>query len=283
MQELEILDYVNEQPRHDQRRRGDENQTGRRLYQVLFLCFGMLCIIQATLNVSLRLTLYSSKEPTHLDCNSTHLSDRNQVTVVQDCEQRKPDHCNSLQERFNALTRDKNRLENRNTELINMIKKVEEERNWLKMSLMGLSESSQQCPAGWIKINSRCYFLSSEKKTWEESRQHCQSKGADLVVINSKQEQMALYHLDGSNDLVVWIGLYDTETAETFKWVDGSALTEPFWKSGQPDRGGPNNKEGCVEMFHRDPVLANWNDAPCEHKLRWLCEKDPCICHNIRT
>lgn len=51
-------------------------------------------------------------------------------------------------------------------------------------------ESSQQCPAEWREINSRCYFLSSESKTWEESRSYCQSRGADLVVINSEQEQV---------------------------------------------------------------------------------------------
>ncbi len=50
--------------------------------------------------------------------------------------------------------------------------------------------SSQQCPADWKEINSRCYFLSTERKTWEDSRKDCQSKNADLVVINSEQEQV---------------------------------------------------------------------------------------------
>lgn len=46
-----------------------------------------------------------------------------------------------------------------------------------------------------------------------------------------------------------------------------------YWKSGQPDHGGTNNEEDCVEVYHRDGVLANWNDAPCNHMLRWICEK----------
>lgn len=55
---------------------------------------------------------------------------------------------------------------------------------------LGGCVSPDQCPAGWMEINSRCYFLSTESKTWEDSRKYCQSKDADLVVINSEQEQV---------------------------------------------------------------------------------------------
>lgn len=51
-------------------------------------------------------------------------------------------------------------------------------------------ERCQRCPADWREINSRCYFLSTDSRTWENSRKYCQSKGADLVVINSEQEQV---------------------------------------------------------------------------------------------
>lgn len=110
-----------------------------------------------------------------------------------------------------------------------------------------------RCPADWRYINSKCYFLSTEKRTWENSRKYCQSKGADLVVIESEQEQVcvcvcvfyswcsgrtfkviviyhftqqrALYRLDGDAELLFWIGLHDT--SGDFKWVDGSALNKP--------------------------------------------------------
>ncbi|KAF1387308.1 hypothetical protein PFLUV_G00104060 [Perca fluviatilis] len=188
-----------------------------------------------------------------------------------------PGQCNGLQDRLNALTQYKKQLENRNTELTNMIKDLEEERDRLRTNLeteLSGRVYCEQCPAGWWEINSRCYFLSTEQKTWEDSRKYCKSKGADLVVISSEQEQRALYRLDGDADLLFWIGLYDTTETTGWKWVDGSALTKPFWQSGQPDGGGPNNVEDCVEMYHKNPVLASWNDAPCGAKRRWLCEKD---------
>ncbi|XP_071360751.1 CD209 antigen-like isoform X2 [Trachinotus anak] len=246
----------------------------RRLPQLLFLSFGVVCIIQAVLNISLRLALYSSKGSSPLDCNTTDLSDQDR-DVETYCEGKMPGHCNRLQERFNALTRDKNLLENRNSELNNMIKDVKEERDRLRIMLreLGGSTAALKCPAGWREINSRCYFLSSESRTWQESRKYCQDNGGDLVVISSEQEQAALYRLDGDRYLLFWIGLYKTN--EIFKWVDGSALTKQFWQTGQPDHGGPNNSEDCVEMYHDNPEQANWNDAPCEQKRRWLCEKNP--------
>lgn len=54
------------------------------------------------------------------------------MKVVQDCYQ-----CNKLQERFNALTREKNLLGNQNTELTNMMRNVEKEMDRLKMKLRG--------------------------------------------------------------------------------------------------------------------------------------------------
>lgn len=59
------------------------------------------------------------------------------VKVERDCERRRPRHCNELQERFNALTREKNLLENQNNILSNMLRKAKEERDMLLIRLKG--------------------------------------------------------------------------------------------------------------------------------------------------
>uniref|UniRef100_A0A668A745 C-type lectin domain-containing protein n=1 Tax=Myripristis murdjan TaxID=586833 RepID=A0A668A745_9TELE len=53
-----------------------------------------------------------------------------------------------------------------------------------------LELTSQICPDGWTKFSSSCYFISSESKNWEESRQDCLRREADLVIINSREEQV---------------------------------------------------------------------------------------------
>ncbi|KAL3066814.1 hypothetical protein OYC64_016712 [Pagothenia borchgrevinki] len=106
MQQIEVADYVNERPRREQKRSGDAYRTDRRRCRLIFLIFGVLCMIQAILNVSLRLSLYRGPSP--LECNATGVTDQEKY--------------NLLQERFNALTRDQNKCVNRNTELNNKIR-----------------------------------------------------------------------------------------------------------------------------------------------------------------
>ncbi|KAF3852322.1 hypothetical protein F7725_005677 [Dissostichus mawsoni] len=116
------VDYVNERPRREQKRSRDAYRTDRRRCRLIFLIFGVLCMIQAILNVSLRLSCeYVYRGPSNLECNATGVSDQEKY--------------NLLQQRFNALTRDHNLCENRNTELNNRISNMEDDMNRLKNQL----------------------------------------------------------------------------------------------------------------------------------------------------
>ncbi|KPP59543.1 C-type lectin domain family 1 member B-like, partial [Scleropages formosus] len=61
------------------------------------------------------------------------------------------------------------------------------------------------CPDGWKQYNSSCYYvyLSSSWKTWPDSRQECIKMGADLVTIDSEDEQELLFLLLQSGQLGV--------------------------------------------------------------------------------
>ncbi|KAL6455519.1 hypothetical protein MHYP_G00360590 [Metynnis hypsauchen] len=63
------------------------------------------------------------------------------------------------------------------------------------------------------------YYISTESKSWSESRQFYRERGADLAVINNREELEFIVKSMGKG----WIGLTDTEG--TWRWVDGSALT----------------------------------------------------------
>ncbi|KAK6324625.1 hypothetical protein J4Q44_G00039670, partial [Coregonus suidteri] len=136
-------------------------------------------------------------------------------------------------------------------------------------SLQNLLCEKTCCFDGWKKFDCSCYFLSTEEKTWEESRQDCLKRGADLVIINSKEEQEFICNLKKR----VWIGLTDRETEGTWKWVDGTTLTTEYWYDKQPDNAGPTGDEDCAEIYKYWRPLKAWNDISCDSKLNWICEK----------
>ncbi|XP_045070714.1 C-type lectin domain family 6 member A-like [Coregonus clupeaformis] len=162
--------------------------SGRRLYRMVAVSFGMLCVLQVTLNISLRPVCANHEDHT--------------------------------------------------------------------------------CPEGWQKFESSCYFISTEKKTWRESRQDCLERGADLFIVNSDKEQT---FINGFNEVPeAWIGLTDCVTEGTWKWVDGTTLTTPrYWMRGDPSGGV---RENCVLFGHRSSGQGTWHDYPCSYNSYWICE-----------
>ncbi|XP_052320896.1 CD209 antigen-like protein E isoform X8 [Oncorhynchus keta] len=160
-----------------------------------------------------------------------------------------------LQNSYNNLTKERDQLQT--------------ERDVLSGRLTNLKKT---CPEGWQKFESSWYFLSTETKTWKESRQDCLERGADLVIINSDKEQQFLLNLKKR----VWIGLTDSVKEGTWKWVDGTPLITGYWYDPQPDNGGgkpENGEEDCVEIRTDQSPLKAWNDLSCAENLHWICEK----------
>uniref|UniRef100_A0A8C9ZG35 C-type lectin domain-containing protein n=1 Tax=Sander lucioperca TaxID=283035 RepID=A0A8C9ZG35_SANLU len=126
------------------------------------------------------------------------------------------------------------------------------------------SPSQTMSQGGWEYFNGSFYYISSIEKTWQQSRDDCRQKGADLVIINSKEEQDFTRKFKKS----LWIGLTDSETEGTWKWVDGTPLTTSYWISGEPN---DVNDEDCVEIqnFYSEK---SWNDRRCSLPLNWICE-----------
>ncbi|KAK3515961.1 hypothetical protein QTP86_020332, partial [Hemibagrus guttatus] len=123
---------------------------------------------------------------------------------------------------------------------------------------------------GWQYFNSHIYYISTEEKNWDESRQGCKGRGADLVIINSKEEQEFLIKMLGSK--WAWIGLSDRESEEEWKWVDGTPLTTNYWHNGEPNNSGD---EDCAEIYvsQSKQEMKLWNDLPCSSKRLCFCEK----------
>ncbi|KAI9520397.1 hypothetical protein NQZ68_018705 [Dissostichus eleginoides] len=122
------------------------------------------------------------------------------------------------------------------------------------------------CLQGWKTFQDKCYFFSasSMSKTWQGSRQDCQSRGADLAIITTQEELDFLSKTSATS----WIGLSDMVQEGEWKWVDGTDLVGVgFWKKGEPNNHSGN--ENCVELTHSEK---KFNDAPCNREFAWVCE-----------
>ncbi|XP_067249434.1 CD209 antigen-like protein A [Chanodichthys erythropterus] len=118
---------------------------------------------------------------------------------------------------------------------------------------------------GWIYNHSSFYYISSEKKSWNESRRYCTERGADLIIINNKEERdFVQKNIDPGS--LFWIGLTDIDEEGSWKWVDGSTPTFWFWKTNEP-----NGQRGENCAIVRSTI---WADYRCSNAYPWICEKN---------
>nr|XP_020451795.1 CD209 antigen-like isoform X1 [Monopterus albus] len=185
-----------------------------------------------------------------------------------------------LQVSYTSLLKEKQDLESNcnNVTVVRDLLKVKNgnlsaERDQLQKEVERLNATitAKTCPAGWKKFQYSCYFTSVAKKTWSQSREHCQSNGADLAIIES-QEEMTFINGLYKSDKEVWIGLTDEGIEGHWKWVDGTPMTTAYWGKGQPNSFDGRNQD-CVEFWHRVSGTGDWNDENCNVEQNWICEK----------
>ncbi|XP_060720561.1 CD209 antigen-like protein 2 [Tachysurus vachellii] len=218
-------------------------------FRLAGVCIGLMCIVQATLNIVLR--LYFTSELLPLNCNND--------TVSRYIEQ--------LNNRYDNLVKEKSSLRN-------MRDQLQTERDKLQEKLSNIAEELKK--PGWTLYRSSFYYMSAEKKNWFDSRAECRKNGADLVIIKSREEQDFIDALRSGKS--AWIGLSDQVTEGTWKWVDNTSLTTNYWWSKEPNNF--NGDEDCAEIGYIPddgrPVtnkLNTWNDNSCLSSLFWICEK----------
>ncbi|KAM9309010.1 CD209 antigen-like protein D [Pholidichthys leucotaenia] len=177
---------------------------------------------------------------------------------------------NNLTQKNYALREELNQVKMNSSQLIKDMEMLRGQYNAVLASRDQLQQEVQKincsmagkvCQQGWTTFNNKCYYVSkaSETKNWERSRLDCQQRGADLVIITSKDEHnfVSKFHQN------IWIGLSDKQQEGKWKWVDGSDLVQGFWKSGEPNNAG---NEDCAEIS-----VGKWNDVPCSNELPWVC------------
>ncbi|XP_055754559.1 C-type lectin domain family 4 member M-like [Salvelinus fontinalis] len=166
-----------------------------------------------------------------------------------------------LQTSYNNLIAERDQLQASYSNLTAERHQLQRERDLL---VWNLTCERSGCPDGWRKFDCSCYFLSSESKTWEESRQDCLKRGGDLVIIQRREEQDYIKTFEVTS----WIGLTDEHSEGLWTWVDNTQLTTAeYWHPGEPNGG---RDENCGMFWLQFDA---WNDASCSEVLPWICEK----------
>ncbi|XP_070819130.1 asialoglycoprotein receptor 1-like [Chaetodon trifascialis] len=167
-----------------------------------------------------------------------------------------------LQNRYNTVQREKEQLQTNYSSLATSRDQLQKKVDKVRRNLV--------CPAGWTKFDISCYFVSTARKNWTISRRDCVTKGADLVVIDSREEQTFVNQLLKA-DQNAWIGLTDSLEEGTWMWVDGTPVTITFWQPNQPNSF--NGNQDCGEIVTKTSGVGEWNDDGCFADQIWICEK----------
>ncbi|XP_037636694.1 asialoglycoprotein receptor 1-like isoform X2 [Sebastes umbrosus] len=180
-----------------------------------------------------------------------------------------------LQTRYNSLEKDKERLQSS----YNTLQREKEQLQTKYTSLAAARDQLQKkidkvrakpCQTGWSKFDISCYFVSNLEKNWTQSRQYCIAEGADLVVIDSRDEQAFVNGLldDGKN---AWTGMTDSIIEGIWMWVDGTPVTTTYWGEDQPNSYDGN--QDCGETVQKSLGVGEWNDDGCFGDQNFICEK----------
>ncbi|XP_045885962.1 CD209 antigen-like protein C [Micropterus dolomieu] len=224
------------------------------------VCLGFLCAVLLADEIISR---PASADPTQA----------NYSTPTQDRLQSGCDALAAERKHYSSLWKDKEQLQT-------IYKTQRQEKEQLQTNYSSLVADRDQlakkidkvrrkpCQRSWRKFDISCYFFSNVKKNWTLARKDCISKGADLVTIESKDEQEFLSgSLEAGQN--AWIGLTDSVKEGTWMWVDGTPVTTAYWQPGQPNSF--NGNQDCGELVPKTKV-GEWNDDGCFAEQHWICE-----------
>ncbi|XP_077950470.1 C-type lectin domain family 10 member A-like [Gasterosteus aculeatus] len=202
---------------------------------------------------------------------------------------------NSLKLQLENMTQNYNVSEGKNTELKNEIQELKTENqelkenftkqitdledNWEKFNVSRAQWTiDSYCPAdkmrkcsacqrGWYQIQKSCFVFydretPSELKTWEEARENCRGRDADLVVVHDEEEKNVI---DGNVTNIpvskgYWMGL--RVEGGTWKWIDGTDLMNASWI-------GPPAEGHCAVSL----PTRTWTSVKCDEKRTRICSQ----------
>nr|XP_027326148.1 C-type lectin domain family 2 member D-like isoform X3 [Anas platyrhynchos] len=126
--------------------------------------------------------------------------------------------------------------------------------------IIWLSQRAYSCPHSWIGFEGKCFYFSDGEKNQTLSRADCHVHGANLAVIQSREELEFMMRYKGSHDH--WIGLSRQNPRQRWEWDDGTEFDSSLFPIG----GGED-----FAFLNNQRVTS----ARSSGERHWICTRQP--------
>ncbi|XP_004438876.1 PREDICTED: killer cell lectin-like receptor subfamily F member 1 [Ceratotherium simum simum] len=127
------------------------------------------------------------------------------------------------------------------------------------------STAHKSCPSkDWKLHEGKCYWVSENKKSWNESKNDCAMKNSHLMVIQDFIDMSFLW-LYLNTSAFYWIGLSIPPGGRSWTWVDNSSFDPSLFsiKEKQPQ----TRSMKCAHVS-----LSRTAEQNCKDNNQWICQ-----------
>ncbi|XP_072704164.1 killer cell lectin-like receptor subfamily B member 1B allele B [Ciconia boyciana] len=125
-------------------------------------------------------------------------------------------------------------------------------------------EGCKLCPMGWTLHGTKCYWVVSDVNSWDQSKQDCVNRGAELLMPGDQEELRFLNEIVQKPSRYFWIGLSIPSAGKGWTWLNGSRLDQSRFQLSPGDKG-----RSCG-MLREDRISSD----NCSSALQWICQKE---------